>query len=192
MLGSCLLASFLLYGYFIHQSVVNVVARQSLERSLAKRDGAPERLLEPYPELSRARGLFVTLRKHGQLRGCIGRIETSEPLSHAISSVALDAALHNARFPPVSIEELPQLQVEVSVLTPPTQLSALSELVPGRDGVILEHQGHTGIFLPQVWDETGWTREEFLRELASQKAGLPPDAWHQATLYTFQDQIFEE
>lgn len=166
-------------------------ARRSLERSLAKSAAGPVSL-EPYSELSRASGVFVTLRKHGQLRGCIGRIETDEPLAASISAVALDAALHDPRFSPVTAEELPELDVEVSVLTPPQKLADPSDLIAGRDGVILEHEGHRGLFLPQVWDETGWTRVEFLRELASQKAGLPPDAWKQATLSTFQDQIFSE
>ena len=166
-------------------------ARASLERSLASAPAAPP-LLERDPELSQAKGLFVTLRKQGRLRGCIGRIQTDEPLASTVPLVALDAALRDGRFAPVSAEELPELHVEVSVLTSPVKLRDLSELVPGRDGVILEHQGHSGVFLPQVWAETGWTRLEFLRELASQKAGLAPDAWQQAVLYTFQDQIFEE
>ncbi len=148
--------------------------------------------LDGLPELAKARGVFVTLRKHGALRGCIGRIQASEPLAKSVPVVALDAALRDPRFPPVSAEELPELTIEVSVLTTPKKISDASEVVPGRDGVILEKDGQSGVFLPQVWDETGWTRVEFLRELASQKAGLPPDAWQQATLFTFQDQFFEE
>ena len=89
-------------------------------------------------------------------------------------------------------DELDGLRVEVSVLTSPKRVKDVKELVPGRDGVILEFQGHSGVFLPQVWEETGWTRLEFLQELASQKAGLPREAWKQAVLSTFQDQIFEE
>ena len=174
-------------------------ARGSLERSLGPPggrggsgagDGTPP--LERYPELERPSGLFVTLRQQGRLRGCIGRIETDEPLATAVQAVALDAALRDSRFAPVSPEELPGLHVEVSVLTPPVKLARLEELVAGRDGVILEHRGRRGVFLPQVWEETGWTRMEFLRELASQKAGLAPDAWQQAALFVFQDQIFEE
>ncbi len=167
-------------------------ARQALERTVGKRTPTPAVVLERYPELSPARGLFVTLRKQGELRGCIGRIETNEPLAKSVGRVAVDAALHDGRFPPVSAEELPQLHVEVSVLTHPVRLADATAIIPGRDGVILEWQGRSGVFLPQVWDETGWTRVEFLRELASQKAGLPPEAWRQATLYAFQDQAFEE
>lgn len=148
--------------------------------------------LERFPELAQARGIFVTLRKRGELRGCIGRIETDESLAAALPAVALDAARRDSRFPPVSADELPELRLEVSVLTPPVPLKDPKELVAGRDGVVLESNGHHGVFLPQVWDETGWTRVEFLRELASQKAGLAPDAWWHASLWTFQDQIFQE
>jgi hypothetical protein len=104
----------------------------------------------------------------------------------------MDAALRDPRFKPVTAEELSELEVEVSVLSQPKKLARFEDLVPGRDGVILEHPEGHGVFLPQVWDETGWTREEFLRELASQKAGLAPDAWKTSTLLTFQDQIFAE
>lgn len=167
-------------------------ARASLERSIGKRNDSQLVALDRYPELSRASGLFVTLRKQGALRGCIGRVQSDEPLAHAVSEVAREAALQDHRFAPVAADELEELRVEVSVLTPPVKLGSPNKLVAGRDGVVLESQGRSGVLLPQVWEETGWTRVEFLRELASQKAGLAPDAWQHATLYTFQDQIFEE
>lgn len=165
-------------------------ARASLEHSLGSAPAAAS--LARSPELSRAQGLFVTLRKKGQLRGCIGRVQTDEPLASTVPSVALDAALRDSRFTPVSADELADLHVEVSVLTPLVKLRDLNELVAGRDGVVLDYQGRSGVFLPQVWETTGWTRLEFLRELASQKAGLSPDAWQQAALSAFQDQTFEE
>lgn len=148
--------------------------------------------LDKFSDLSQARGLFVTLRKQSQLRGCIGRIQTDQPLKQSLSVVAVDSALRDPRFPPVTPEELDRLHIEVSVLTKPVKVASAAEIVPGRDGVVLEAEGHSGVFLPQVWDETGWTRVEFLRELANQKAGLSPDAWQQADLYTFQAQVFEE
>ena len=167
-------------------------ARGMLEHSLAQHGSAPTLSIKQYPELANAQGIFVTLRNGSQLRGCIGRIQTTEPLTTMLPIVALDAALHDTRFLPVGAGELSQLTVEVSVLTPPHRIDRLDELVAGRDGVILELQGHSGVFLPQVWQETGWTRLEFLRELASQKAGLSPDAWQHAALSTFQAQVFEE
>lgn len=144
------------------------------------------------PELQRPAGIFVTLRKRGQLRGCIGQIESDQPLATSCTIVAVDAATHDPRFAPVTKDELGELQLEVSVLTPPTPIQRIADLVPGRDGVRLEFEGRRGVFLPQVWEETGWTRLEFLRELASQKAGLAADAWQHANLTVFQAQIFEE
>jgi AmmeMemoRadiSam system protein B/AmmeMemoRadiSam system protein A len=169
-------------------------ARGTLEHSLRKADGLAAAVagLAQYPELSRPTGIFVTLHKQGRLRGCIGHIEGIKPLSEAVAEVALDAALRDPRFEPLTAEELRDIDVEISVLSPPVLLGDVRELVAGRDGVVLEHQGRHGVFLPQVWEETGWTRVEFLRELASQKAGLPPDAWQQATLSVFQDQVFRE
>jgi len=168
-----------------------LAARQALEQSIGKRNVPPVELGR-YPELKGAHGVFVTLRRHGALRGCIGRIETNEPLFKTVPVVALEAALHDTRFEPVRAAELGEIDVEVSVLTPPVQVDSPKEIVAGRDGVVLEHQGRHGVFLPQVWEETGWTRVEFLRELASQKAGLSPDAWQYATLYVFQDHVFQE
>jgi len=186
---------------FTAQEQISVAAGQALVRAaravisahLSGQPAPPSLGLDAYPELAREQGLFVTLRKHGELRGCIGRIENHQiPLAQLLPDVALDAALRDPRFPPVSKEELGEITVEASVLTSPTPIRNAGEIVAGRDGVVLTRADHSGVFLPQVWHETGWTRVEFLRELASQKAGLDPDAWRQAQLFTFQDQAFEE
>lgn len=170
---------------------------QAARRALAHHfqsssDGVAPMLLAEVSELARAQGLFVTLRRDGQLRGCIGRIESTTPLTELLPTVALDAALRDPRFPPLAAEELSQITVEVSVLTPPRLVQGPHEIVAGRDGVVLRRDGTSGVFLPQVWAETGWTRLEFLRQLAQQKAGLDPNAWRQAELFTFQDQVFSE
>ena len=168
-------------------------ARGAITVRLTKASAAPPLSVEAYPQLARARGLFVTLRKHGQLRGCIGRIPNEEiPLATLLPVVALDAALRDRRFTPLTAEELGDITVEVSVLSRPKPIQHAEEIVAGRDGVVLRKDGRSGVFLPQVWHETGWTRREFLEELASQKAGLPSDAWQDAQLFTFQDQVFEE
>ena len=169
-------------------------ARQALEHLIG--DGtmqhAAEVSLEQYPELSQPHGIFVTLRKQGALRGCIGRIEADESLASIISETTVDAALHDPRFSPVTHQEIPDINIEISVLTAPRRVGSQDEVVAGRDGVVLEYQGRRGVFLPQVWEETGWTRLEFLRELASQKAGMPRESWREAMLYVFQAQSFEE
>lgn len=169
---------------------------RAARRSVAKAAGAPapESLedLARYPELAAARGAFVTLRKAGQLRGCIGRIQTPEPLAKTVPLVAVEAALEDPRFSPVRAEELDDIMVEVSVLTAPKPATP-EAIMAGRDGVVIEAEGRRGVFLPSVWQETGWTREEFLNELAAQKAGLPADAWRRgAAVFTFQDEVFAE
>lgn len=167
-------------------------ARGAITAHLTKTP-APALSAEAHPQLARAQGLFVTLRKHGQLRGCIGRIQNDEiPMASLLPAVALDSALRDHRFSPMTAEELDDIAVEVSVLSPLKPVHSAEEIVAGRDGVVLRKDGRSGVFLPQVWHETGWTRVEFLQELASQKAGLPPDAWQDAQLLTFQDQVFEE
>lgn len=172
-------------------------ARETLEQWLdtlgtTQADAIEARLLEQFPELKQATGLFVTLRRHGELRGCIGRIESDQPLATLLPPIALDAALRDGRFAPVTKDELDDIVIDVSVLSSPRRLTEPSAIVAGRDGVILRQGNQQGVFLPQVWEETGWTRLEFLRELASQKAGLPPDAWQHAELFVFQDQAFSE
>ena len=169
-------------------------ARQVLETSLKKGGQAADvgATLARYPELLTPHGAFVTLRKHGELRGCIGRITSGEPLASILPTITGEAAAHDPRFPPVRADELRELRIEVSVLTDPKPVNSAQEIVAGRDGVVLQKDDHTGVFLPQVWEETGWTRLEFFRELAHQKAGLDPEAWRQAQLSTFQAQAFEE
>ncbi len=174
------------------------LARQTLERSIGGNisDGSKVTKAEAptpeIPDLQKAKGVFVTLWKHGTLRGCIGRIQTHDSLLKSVPIVALDAALRDPRFTPVRSSELQQLRVEVSVLTEPKPLPNLAQLIPGRDGVVLELGEHRGVFLPSVWESSGWTRLEFLQELASQKAGLAADDWQRAKLFVFGDQVFVE
>ena len=129
------------------------------------------------PRLMKQEGAFVTLHKQGKLRGCIGRIISDKPLIETVRNMAIAAASQDPRFTPVTKEELPELEVEISVLSQPWPISNLGEIEMGKHGVILGQGRQQGIFLPQVATETGWSKEKFLSELCSQKAGLPPDCW---------------
>jgi AmmeMemoRadiSam system protein B/AmmeMemoRadiSam system protein A len=138
------------------------------------------------------RGAFVTLKKRGDLRGCIGQIVARGSLPHVVSAMALAAAFEDTRFERVRAEELPQLEIEISVLTPPKTVKGPADIVIGRDGVILTRGGRSAVFLPQVATEQGWQRDELLDNLAL-KAGLPANAWRQgATFATFQAEVFHE
>ncbi|MBC8207522.1 MAG: AmmeMemoRadiSam system protein B [Kiritimatiellaeota bacterium] len=138
------------------------------------------------------RGAFVTLTEQGQLRGCIGDIFPRRPLYQAVMGNALNAALRDPRFRPVSRNELAALHLEISVLTPPQPVESYKDIVIGRDGVVLSKNGHKAVYLPQVAPEQGWGIEETLQHL-SRKAGLPSDAWRQGTRFQiFQADVFDE
>jgi AmmeMemoRadiSam system protein A len=143
------------------------------------------------PELHEERGVFVTLKERGRLRGCIGYVLPTKPLYLAVRDMAINSALHDPRFPPVTAAELPALHVEISVMTPLQPVADPNEIVVGEDGLVIEGQGRTGLLLPQVAPEQGWTREQFL-EGVCMKAGLPPDAYtrEDVKLQKFQAHIF--
>jgi AmmeMemoRadiSam system protein A len=139
-----------------------------------------------------ARGVFVTLHRHGALRGCIGYIEGVRPLGEAVVENALSAAFRDPRFLPLTADELEGLSVEVSVLTPLRPVPGPAAIEVPRHGVVLSRDGRRAVFLPQVAAEQGWDRDTLLSQLAL-KAGLPRDAWRQgATFLVFEAQVFAE
>ena len=137
-------------------------------------------------------GAFVTLKKDGQLRGCIGRFDATEPLYRVVEAMAVSAALHDSRFMPVSEEELKEIEIEISVLTPMRRIYSIDELELGKHGIYIKKGYATGTFLPQVAVETGWTKEEFLGRCARDKARIGWDGWKDAELYVYEAYIFEE
>ena len=144
------------------------------------------------PALTEPRGAFVTLTRDGRLRGCIGYIEGVKPLVEAVVDNAASAATGDPRFPPVSEDELADLQVEVSALTPLRSVSGPTDIEIGRHGILLSKAGHQAVFLPQVAPEQGWDRDTTLENLAL-KAGLPADAWRQdCEFQVFEAEICED
>lgn len=146
------------------------------------------------PALKQPLGTFVTLKENGQLRGCIGQFESSAPLYKIVQQMAVSAASQDPRFRPVHTNELGQLEYEISVLSPLRKIPNAEEIVPGKHGVTVSKGFHHGVFLPQVATETGWSKEEFLSELCSQKAGLPRNCWKDpdVKLQVFTADVFSE
>jgi AmmeMemoRadiSam system protein A len=135
---------------------------------------------------------FVTLRKHGDLRGCIGTIEAREPLLQNVASMARAAARKDFRFGPVHLTEVPELSIDISVLSPPRRVEDVAEIEVGVHGLIVEQGNQRGLLLPQVPVEWGWDRDEFLNQTCA-KAGLPPDAWRRgAEIHAFTAEVFGE
>ncbi len=138
---------------------------------------------QPEPEqvtdaLRAEHGAFVTLRKNGDLRGCIGHVVGTEELWTCVRQVAVQAAFHDRRFPALKSEELADVKLEISVMGPLIPVLDKAEISVGRDGLIVRRGARSGLLLPQVATEYGWTVEEFLQQTC-RKAGLPPDAWQQ-------------
>ena len=170
------------------------VARASIEHAV-RSFGSTMAVPKDAPTATRTKmGAFVTLndKATGALRGCIGEIMPMRPLVEAVTARAVDAALRDPRFSPVSERELGGIRVEVSALTPPKRVASWRDIVLGRDGMTIEKNGCFAVFLPQVAPEQGWDLPTTLSYL-SQKAGLSSDAWREgATFETFQAEVFHE
>lgn len=168
------------------------LARQAVAQAVRNQEPPDPQLLateagiELEPRLAAKRGAFVTLHRDGQLRGCIGYIEGHLPLVDAVAHNGRAAATQDTRFPPVTVAELPLLDIEVSALTPLQTVARPEDIVVGRHGILLEKQGHKAVFLPQVASEQGWDLATTLGHLAL-KAGLGPHDWQEDALF----QVFE-
>jgi AmmeMemoRadiSam system protein A len=167
------------------------VARCAVEAAV---NGTSSALPDDVPDILRQpAGAFVTLRIGDELRGCIGYIESTCSLIETVEDAAAKAALDDIRFSPVTSEELPTIDIEISVLSPIEQIDDPEKVEVGRHGLIVEYGGFRGLLLPQVPLEHGWDRETFLNQTC-RKAGLPLDVWQSPTvkLYTFTAEVFGE
>ncbi len=168
------------------------IARKSIESYL--KTGKKMQVSEKDPLLTKEMGAFVTLRQNGELRGCIGNLVGRDPLFLTIRDMAVEGATGDPRFASVSLPELKNIEIEISVLSPMERIKSADEIILGKHGVLVKQGFQSGVFLPQVATETGWSKEEFLSHLCSQKAGLAAQAWKdKATeLYIFTAEIFSE
>ena len=167
------------------------LARQSIVNSVR---GKPAPLPEmSAPVLAEKRGAFVTIKKKGELRGCIGYIVAVKPLAETVCEMAQAAALRDHRFSAVTEEELDELELEISVLTPLQEVKDVNSIEVGKDGLIIKRGHFQGLLLPQVPTEYGWDRATFLAQTC-RKAGLSPDAWklEDTEISSFRAEVFGE
>ncbi|NOR12723.1 MAG: AmmeMemoRadiSam system protein B [Candidatus Aminicenantes bacterium] len=164
------------------------IARETLERYVLNNE-----IFQPEtdnPKFLSEKGAFVTLKKNGELRGCIGFIEPVLPLHQTLVQATIYAASKDARFPPVTPSELKDIDIEISVLTPLKKIENPGEVEVGKHGLIIVKGNRRGLLLPQVPVENRWSRQTFLQQTC-QKAGLPKDAWKSgADIYTFEAIVF--
>ncbi len=169
------------------------VARSAILTKLKKRKSEPDELLSGgFERPEGSGGVFVTLKVAGKLRGCIGRLQSGDPIDETVAEMARSAAFSDPRFPPLSIEEFDEISIEISRLSEFFPVSA-GEVQVGKHGLML-HLGHrSGLLLPQVPGEQGWNRDEFLTGLC-RKSGLPDGSWAEpgAILEGFTAEVFGE
>ena len=167
------------------------IARDTLD-SYLKEGRIPEFKIES-TNLKEKRGAFVTLKKKGQLRGCIGRIVADKPLYEVISEMAIESATGDPRFPSLGYSELKEVDIEISVLTPFKEVGDISEIEVGLHGLMIRKGFYSGLLLPQVPMEYGWDRETFLQHTCL-KAGLGPQEYKDkdAVIYSFCAIVFSE
>ncbi len=162
-----------------HDSILSALERREIP------------LNPPTPHLSKPRGVFTSLYLHGELRGCVGYVLPVSPVYRAVADTARAAAFEDMRFHPVTLPEASDLEIELSILSPPQPISP-EAIEIGRHGLLITMAGRRGLLLPQVPTERNWDRATFLNQTC-RKAGLAPDAWqHGATIEAFTAEIFGE
>lgn len=170
------------------------IARRSV--TAAVQGGELPAVRETDPELTGKQGCFVTLKNGEMLRGCLGNFVSDIPLYRLVNNMARASATEDPRFfsSPITPQELPELEIEISVLSPLKKIADPLDLELGVHGIYIRRGSASGCFLPQVATETGWSKEEFLRYCCSHKAGLAPDAWREpgTEVYIFTAEIINE
>ena len=167
------------------------LARFAIESRLKPVKGPPE--IESSSALSTKCGAFVTVHKSGQLRGCIGTFISDQPVTGTIEEMALAAAFNDPRFPPLRGEELPFIDLEISVLSPMREIEDIEEIVVGEHGIYIICEPNRGVLLPQVATEQNWDRDTFLEHTCI-KAGLHRGAWQEerTKIFIFSAEVFGE
>ena len=160
---------------------------QSRQRAIESAIRSPQS-----PILARPSGAFVTIHKRGDLRGCIGHIEPTEPIGHVVPRCAVAACSSDPRFPPITSAELGEIRIEISLLGPLESIAGPRDVAIGRHGLVVERGWQRGLLLPQVATQWRWDADAFLAHTC-QKAGLPRDAWrHGVTIWRFEAEVFGE
>ena len=166
------------------------IALTSIKDSLDRKRIAQPTLNSQFSILNSRCGAFVSLHKQGRLRGCIGHFGEDVPLHEIVAEMARAAAFEDPRFMPVTREELDDIDIEISVLTPMRRIQSLDEFQLHKHGIYIKKGYRSGTFLPQVADEVNWTKEEFVGHCAQDKAGIGWDGWKDAELYVYEAIVF--
>ncbi|MFC2123488.1 AmmeMemoRadiSam system protein B [Bacteroidota bacterium] len=168
------------------------IARNTIEGQLANNSIPAIDETTVADDLRVQAGAFVTLKMEGKLRGCIGRLKPQKLLYQTVQTMAISAAVQDHRFAPVKSDEIPDLEIEISVLTPLKKIKSIDEIEMGKHGIYIVKGNRKGTYLPQVATETKWSKEEFLGHCANEKAQIGWEGWKEADIYVYEAIIFSE
>ncbi len=170
------------------------IARKSIESAITGIPGEQSQSETISSRLKEINGVFVTLKTRGKLRGCIGKMVSDTPLHKLVSDLAVSSATDDPRFNQIQPSELKDLEIDISVLSPLKKIDNPLDFELGRHGIYIKEGSRSGCFLPQVATDTGWSKEEFLSQCCSMKAGLSSDAWKKKDIevYIFASEIISE
>ena len=168
------------------------IARSSIEYYLTFNKKPDKNFNKITDYIKTESGVFVTLTKNGNLRGCIGNLTGEAPLYKNVQDMAIASATNDYRFDKVELSEMKEIKIEISVLSPLKKLSDINEIVLGRHGILIKKGMQTGTFLPQVAVHTGWCLEEFLGHCARDKVKIGWFGWKNAELFTYEAFVFNE
>jgi uncharacterized protein len=177
----------------VDRALLLEIAREAIAAHVNRQSQSQSAIRNPQSSiLTRPGAAFVTIHKRGDLRGCIGHVEPTEPLGQVVARIAVAASSADPRFPPLSTDELNDVDLEISLLGPLIPIAGSQDIVVGRDGLLVEQGRHRGLLLPQVATEWKWDAETFL-DHTCQKAGLPKDAFrHPPAMWRFEAEVFGE
>jgi AmmeMemoRadiSam system protein B/AmmeMemoRadiSam system protein A len=167
-------------------------ARDSITRNIYSKTGISDPDISLPVALLSKYGAFVSIYVDEQLRGCIGRLESDEPIYRTIEKMAVASSLHDSRFNPIGQDELNSLHIEISIISPLHKIASIDEIIPGKHGIFIRKDYRSGTFLPQVAIKTGWDVYKLLSECSLKKAGLGTNGWKDADIYIYEAEVFSD
>ncbi|MBN1950211.1 MAG: AmmeMemoRadiSam system protein B [Bacteroidales bacterium] len=168
------------------------LAHEAIREAVRGGDVPGSKVIQPADTLSGKQGAFVSVYVQDELRGCIGRIVSEDPLYDTIRKMAAASATQDSRFRSIGTRELDSVQIEISVLSPLRKITSTEEIIPGKHGILIRKGFNSGTFLPQVATKTGWSAEQLLQECSERKAGLGRDGWRDAEIFTYEALVFSD
>ena len=166
------------------------IAKLTLYEAVLKNEKIDLDMSQLSPTFKRHLGAFVTLHYKGSLKGCIGRFEPNQALYDVVVDMAIASSRHDTRFTPVTKDELQDIEIEISVLTPRKRVSSVDDIIVGRDGIYVEYGNKNGTYLPHVSTQMQWNKEEFFKSCCEDKAGIEPQNCKYAKIYTYEAIVF--